>query len=158
MGKLSGDDLARAFTDHERHEIGAMLALKEDATGPRCRPIGNWLVAMAQRAWPRFAGVRFWKKTNSNRAWVLVSYHHPARLCWSWSIWITLFRDFGGNGLRRFWSSYNGNWNLRIPFVVEIGWHRQSYDWMLSDNGKRRLEAAALYRRCVEPEVWRRQA
>lgn len=143
----------RVFTQRERQEIGAMLTLRESARGPSCKPLGNWLVATAMRTWPRLSGLAFWKKTNSKRTWVLVSLHHPARLCWSWSVWIAFFRNSGGHGVGRFWRSYRGDWSLAIPRVLEISFHRQTYDWMLSITAQQRLEAAAIYLPRAEPEI-----
>lgn len=138
------------FSGHERHEIGAMLSLREDATGPLCRPIGNWLIGMAQRTWPRPSGLRWFHKTNVKRQWVIVSYHHPARLCWSWALHVSLFRK----GYGRLWKPFRyGQCHARIPYLIEVSWHRQSYDWMLSRTAERRLEAVALYQTRAEPEV-----
>lgn len=133
------------FSLKERYEIGSMLTVHELHKGPACKPIGDWLVGMAQRTWPRWSGVAFFHRTNVRRLWTVISYHHPARLCWSWSIKIGLFQDFYGKGFGRFWRSYRGNWHLIIPFVVEISWTRQSYDWMLSSTAKKRLSEVALY-------------
>jgi hypothetical protein len=150
----SGYDPARVFTSREQAEIGAMLADQDHAQGPLCRVVGDWLVAKAMRMWPRLAGLRWFHKTNCKRRWILVSYHHPARLCWSWSVHVSLFQRFGGKGLSRLWSGYRyGQAYLRLPYVIEIGWHRQSYDWMLSSTAKQRLEAVAVFHPRREPEV-----
>lgn len=143
------------FSNRERHEIGAMLTAKEAATGPICAPIGDWLVAMAQRTWPRVCGLWWLKKTNSKRRWVIVSYHHPARLCWSWSLQITLFRK----GYGRLWKGFKyGQWHARIPYLFEISWARQDYDWMLSFAAHERLETVALFAPRREPEVHQKEA
>lgn len=144
----------RHFTIRERQEIGAMLCVRETARGALCEPIGDWLVAAAQRTWPRLAGLRWFSETNCKRRWVIVSYHHPARLCWSWALHVTLFRK----GYGKLWKPFRyGQWHLRIPYLIEISWHRQSYDWMLSDNAKRRLEASAIFQPRAEPEISMRE-
>lgn len=137
--------IEQTFTGHERHEIAAMLALRDGATGSVVVPIGNYLVAMAKRTWPRLAGFAFWKKTNRKRSRVLVSYHHPACLCWSWFVVLSAFPAAYGKGLYRWFYRYSGQWRLTIPFVIEVYWHRQHSDWMLSRNAEARLEQAALY-------------
>lgn len=145
------------FTTEERYEIGSMLALRENARGPLCRPVGDWLVAKAQRTWPRFAGLDFWTKTNVRRCWLLVSYHHPARLCWSWLVRVAFFPRPYGKGLARFWYSLPRQWCLRIPYLIEISWSRQRSDWILSGNAQIRLGAVALYQPRREPEVSMRE-
>ena len=143
-------NLAEKFTDHERHEIGAMISLAENTTGPACSPLGDWLVAMAKRTWPRFAGLRWFHKTNSKRRWAVVSYHHPAQLCWSWSLHVSLFCK----GYGRWWKPFRYHQcHIRIPYLIELSWMRQSYDWMMSRTAKKRLEDVALYAVRPEPEV-----
>lgn len=151
----SGFDPGEFFSSRERYEIGAMLAAKECATGPICQPLGDWLVAMAQRTWPRLSGLGWFKKTNSKRRWSIVSYHHPARLCWSWSLHVTLFCK--GHG--PWWKPFRySQCHARIPYLIEISWMRQSYDWMLSSAAERRLAVAALYQPRREPEVSMKEA
>lgn len=147
--------MSEKFSPRERHEIGAMLVARDNAQGPLRSVVGDWLVAKAVRTWPRMAGLRLFNKTNSKRHWVIVSYHHPARLCWSWGLHVTLFRKGHGKLFKGF---RYGQCHARIPYLIEISWHRQSYDWMLSRTAQQRLEAVAVFHPRTEPEVSFREA
>ena len=70
------------FTPRQAEEISRMLVIRALHKGPACAPIGEWLVKQAKKTWPRFAWFRGPSKTNSARTWTVVSYHHPAQLCW----------------------------------------------------------------------------
>lgn len=120
--------------------VAIMYDLHEKYKGGACEPLGRWLVARAKRTWPRFAGYRFFRKTNVKRAWVVVSYHHPAQLCWSWLVSFDLFPPRYGKCLG---NSFGRTW-LKVPYLFGISLSRQPhYAWMLSSTAKMRLQAIA---------------
>lgn len=130
---MSGD-----FTPRERQEIVAMWEIHARHKGAACKPVGSWLVQQMKRTWPRFAGWRGPHKTNSKRSCTLISYHHPAQLCWLWSVWFTAFPTDGKWGLR--WGGYRGNSWFAVKYLFRVSIHRQPhYSWMLSSNAKLRL-------------------
>lgn len=47
------------------------------------------------------AGLRFFRKSNTERSWVLASRHWPHLLCWSWSLWGGFRRSAYWDGPRR---------------------------------------------------------
>lgn len=119
--------------------IAAVLFEDTAAVGPMKQVHGEWLVREAARLWPVWAGLRFFSRTSQTQRYLLASYHHPARLCWSWS----LSAQFGRHGSYR-WPYLFGyrdarGWAVRLPWLVEISFTRQTYDWMLSSAGKQRL-------------------
>lgn len=128
--------------DHRRAEqIRAMLEIHARHKLAACEPVGLWLVDQAKREWPRFAALSWWGKTNVPRTRTLVAYHHPAQLCWEWLVFLTFFprlprswRGFIGGRGGRF-----GSWWVVIPFLIEVRYTSQSYGWMLSGDGKKRL-------------------
>ena len=87
---------------------------------------------------------KFFERTNCKGSWVLASYHHPAQLCWEWSVWLSV-----GKRARR--SLKPWRWFYRrprltsfgIPFLFDISIHRQNYDWMISINAENLIAALA---------------
>lgn len=131
-----------AFTPREAQTIERMLTLRSLHHGPACAPVGDWLVKQAKKTWPRFAGLRGPSKTNSKRSWTLISYHHPAQLCWLWSVWFTLFPRW--RPLRVWIGESFGQYWITLPFLFELRLHTQSdSSWMLSRAAKHRLRAIA---------------
>ncbi len=121
--------------------VAAVMFEDTAATGPLKAFYGEWLVREAMRLWPRWSGLRFFQKTNTARSFLIASYHHPARLCWSWSLGIefTLFRRRAYLWPFNFGYWRDGNWVIRLPYVLELRWSRQRYDWILSSAAKQRL-------------------
>lgn len=121
--------------------IAAVLFEDTAAVGPMKKVHGEWLVREAARLWPMWAGIRFFGPTSQRAQYLLASYHHPARLCWSWSLSLTftLFRRSPYLWPYKFGYWRDGNWAIRIPYLAELRWSRQTYDWMLSNAGKQRL-------------------
>lgn len=122
-------------------EVNEMLKASETATGPAKAAVDEWLVRRAKDlpGWNR--PVEVWSKTNVKWARVLVSYHHPAQLCWSWMIWLSFNRhDCRWRHPKRWFAPFRfGQMSLTVPFLFRLSYHRQSYDWMLSSLAKQRL-------------------
>lgn len=126
------------FTIRERQELAAMWEIRARHKGAACKPAGDWLVRQMKRTWPRFAGWRGPSKTKSKRTWVLASYHHPAQLCWLWSVWFTIAPTDGH--WWRLWGVYSTNFWFGVKYLFRVSVHRQPhYSWMLSRNAARRL-------------------
>lgn len=125
--------------------IRAMLEIHARHKGAACEPVGLWLVAQAKQTWPRFAGLSWFKRTNIPARFTILSMHHPAQLCWSWS-WSVSFnrRDVRWRSIRKWVSPmrYGSAW-LVIPWLFEIRYSRQKYDWMLSRSASQRLTKLA---------------
>lgn len=135
MLKLGSSAWARA--------VAGMLMEKDAVTGPVVEPIGEWLVGEAKKLWPRSAGWLWFGRTNVRRTWTIVSYHHPAQLCWSWSLWLHLFPTSRGDRFSKLgFHGYNENWALTLPYVFSFRFHRQRSDWMLSGDARLRLQRA----------------
>ncbi|HEX9955502.1 MAG TPA: hypothetical protein VGB48_09865 [Allosphingosinicella sp.] len=128
---------------HQRREIEGMLELSR-TEGPARRVIEDWLVKRAIQLWPRRTGLRFFQRTNNSRRWLLVSYHHPARLCWSWLVDFAIFPPLKMSGFRHIIWRWQRSWGFRVPGLFEVAWRRQDYDYMLSRNGRRRLICLVL--------------
>lgn len=132
-------------------QIVSMLEIKRTARGPVLEVLGNWLVGEAKSLWPRRAGWRFWEKTNVARTWVLVSYHHPAIIVWSWSIWVRFLPSTPTKQALRPWRwlMWKPEHRLRdftIPWLIRISFHEQfSSTWMLSSEGEQRLRAHCFH-------------
>lgn len=125
---------ARKLDSREAWEIESALEASANVTGPAKRVIDTWLISRAMKLYPRFAGFRFFTKTSAWRDYSIVSYHHPARLCWSWSLSIS----FGKHGAYRWpylfgFKGRNG-WSVRVPFLFDLRFSKQNYDWMISRN------------------------
>jgi hypothetical protein len=122
--------------------VAIMYDLHEKYNGGACEPLGTWLVSRAKRTWPRFAGFRGPSKTNVKRRWAVISYHHPAQLCWLWSVWFTLVPTDGH--WWRLWGGYRHDVWFGMKYVFRVSIHRQpGYAWMLSGQAKARLKAIA---------------
>lgn len=133
----------KRVSKHRRADaLRGVLDLQEIARGPSVQPIGNWLFDVVKGTWPRWVGYKFFRKTSDKRSFIIASFHHPARLCWSWSFSIRLKPSRGAKHIFNVSGRFGQYW-LRIPFVCEFNLTRQSYDWMLSGDAKRRLNAMA---------------
>lgn len=119
--------------------IAAVLFEDSAAVGPMKSVLGEWLVREAMKLWPRFAGLSFFRRTSAARRFNIVTYHHPARLCWSWGLSVTFEKHGSYAWPYMFGYRRNGSWAVRLPWLLEVHWSRQSYDWMLSGNARQRL-------------------
>lgn len=135
--------LPRHWTKRHAQTVAAMLLLKEDTTGPVVSEIGLWLVREARQLWPKFAGLRWFVKTNAKRDWLIASMHHPAALCWAWGLSIEFFPEFCWRQFRLLYCPFRyGQASFVVPGLFRIRYSRQPYDWMLSTAGRERLRAA----------------
>jgi hypothetical protein len=141
-----GDMGSRIPSKNDRAVVLAMLDLKRSARGPVTGIIGDWLVARAKRMWPRYAGFQWFSRTNVRGNWTIVSYHHPAQLCWEWSLSFAIGKATcarSWNPLKWFYH-YAGQTAIGIPMLAELRFHRQSYGYMLSNAAEHRLRTYAF--------------
>ena len=129
---------ARPLTEREAWEVESMLQARQKLAGPSHSWASDWLVrkAMSLKGWR--SPYAWFKRTSAPKDWVLVSYHHPARLCWSWALSIQLGRRVHGMW-RRPWFHYSGQFGINLPGIACIRFHRQPYDYMLSGNAEQLL-------------------
>lgn len=133
--------------------VAVMYDIHEKNKGGACEPIGNWLVKRAKKTWPRFAGLKGPSKTNGKRQWTLMSYHHPAQLCWLWAVWFTLCPTDGH--WWQLWGGYRHQKWVGAKYLFRISLHRQpGYAWMLSSIARMRLQEIARH---VDPEYSRQE-
>lgn len=140
---------AQPLSNRDAWEIESMLAARDrlkkiEFCGPANSIISEWLVrkAMSLRGWR--SPYEFFQRTNSPGLYILISYHHPAQLCWSWLISLQVGRRVQG---RRLWSAGFGRYTLRLPKLVQISFVRQPYDWMLSINAEQLLRLLCAHNR-----------
>lgn len=88
---------------------------------------------------------KFFSRTNCKGSWVLVSYHHPAQLCWEWSVWFSI-----GKRARRSWKPWRWfrfsrrHTSFGVPYLFDFTIHTQRDGWMVSGNAEQLIRFAAL--------------
>ena len=130
----------------DRGQVLAMLKLKQTATGPIVSVIGDWLVNRAKRLPPRRTALHWFEKTNVPLRYNIVSYHHPAQLCWEWFLSVSFaWRDTRWRKPSQWFRPLrHGRASFTIPFLFEIAFTTQNYGWMLSSSSEDALWAYAL--------------
>lgn len=72
----------------------------------------------------------------SRKSWALMiaARHWPHLLCWQWLLELRPQRGMPWEH-RHFCSfhSYNGNWTLRVLWLLQLHWASQSSDWMVAE-------------------------
>jgi hypothetical protein len=134
---------AQPISPREAWEIESMLTARSQISGPAHSIVSDWLVRRAMKLKGWRTPYSWFRRTNVPKRWSIVSYHHPARLCWSWSLQLLIGRRVGGRWLQPWWSRRHGQTSIWIPHLIELHFHRQPYDNMLSGNAENLLTLLA---------------
>lgn len=139
----------RVLTDREAWEIESALEASENTQGPAKAIIDSWLIGKAMSLGKWGSAYSWLTKTNAPGNWTVVAYHHPARLCWSWLVSVT-FGKRAARGWKCFQPYRYGQIAVWIPYVMEVRFCSQNYDWMLSGNAKNLLTFLCQHSRATK--------
>lgn len=140
---------ARNIKEHQARDLVVLLDAYENSSGLAHAVLGDAVVSYLKRLRGWRSPYSFFRKTNVRGNWTLVSYHHRAQLCWEWALSISLGRAARG----AFWKPWRwvgsrfGQTHIGIPYVFELRFHRQSYDWMVSGDAKQLIRMVRAYHR-----------
>jgi hypothetical protein len=141
---------ARPLSDREAWYIDSALTAYGTIKGPGKEIIGDWLVAKAKtfKGWP--SAYSFFNRTSKQRCWNIAAYHHPASLCWSWMMSVSIGRAVLGSWRHPFYR-FGGQVAICIPHVIEFRFHRQRSDWMVSLAAEQMLSFLCMHNRETRP-------
>jgi hypothetical protein len=135
---------AQNIDRHASHDLTSLLEGYRATKGMAHAAMGDALVAYLKRISGWRSPYQFFTRTNVAGSWVLVSYHHPAQLCWEWSIWLSVGKQARRSSKPWRWFHHSSrNTSFGIPFLFDISIHRQNDGWMISGNAENLIKFVA---------------
>lgn len=134
---------AKAATSGRAYRLGQVADAYESAQGEAKVALGDWLIRQAMKLPGWRSPYSFFGRTSSKGLYNVASYHHPARLCWSWCLSLGVGPRHAPWRARPFWRSGYGQTCFVIPGILCLRFSRQTYDWMVSGNLRNMLRFLA---------------